>query len=102
MQWLEIDEEDSDSQKLLAMLRKLNPEDLENYLTFLREYFKPRTLARHISSLRLFLNHLELNGLIKTSPAHQIRFPEVMPEAPEILSPEEVVALLEAPHLSII
>ena len=99
LQWLEIDEEDSDSQKLLTLLRKLNPEDLENYLAFLRESCKPRTMARHISSLRLFLDHLELNGLIKTSPAHQIRFPEVMPEAPEILSPEEVVALLEAPSL---
>ena len=88
LQWLEIDEEDSDSRKLLALLRKFNVEDLENYFTFLRESFKPRTLARHISSLRLFLDHLELNGLIKASPAHQIRFPEVMPEAPEILSPE--------------
>ena len=94
LQWLEIDEEDSDSQKLLALLRKLNPEDLENYLAFLHESCKPRTMARHISSLRLFLDHLELNGLIKTSPAHQIRFPEVMPEAPEILSPEEVVLSL--------
>ncbi len=99
LKWLEIDVDDSDSQKLLALIRKLSPEDIENYLSFLRESFKPRTLARHISSLRLFLDHLELSGLIKTSPAHQIRFPEVIPEAPEILSTEEVVALLETPSL---
>jgi integrase/recombinase XerD len=74
-------------------------EDLETYLNYLRQSYKPRTLARHISTLKLFLDHLELQGLIKKSPAHQLRFPEVMPEAPEILSPEEVVALLESPSL---
>jgi integrase/recombinase XerD len=99
LKWLEIEEEDSDSHKLLALIRKLSPEDIENYLAFLRESYKPRTLARHISTLRLFLDHLELNGLIKTSPAHQIRFPEFIPEAPEILSTEEVIALIEAPSL---
>ena len=74
-------------------------EDLETYLNYLRQSYKPRTLARHISTLKLFLDHLELQGMIKKSPAHQLRFPEVMPEAPEILSPEEVVALLESPSL---
>ena len=99
LRWLEIEEEDSDSQKLLVMLRKLNRQDIEKYLSFLSETYKPRTLARHISSLKLFLDHLELSGLIKTSPAHQIPFPVVLREAPEILSPEEVVALLEVPSL---
>ena len=99
LKWLELDEEDSDSQKLLVQIRKLSSDDIENYLAFLRESYKPRTLARHISSLRLFLDHLELSGLIKTSPAHHIRFPEIIPDAPEILSTEEVVKLLEAPSL---
>ena len=99
LKWLEIEEEDSDSQKLLLMLRKLDRNDIESYLSFLHESVKPRTLARHISSLKLFLDHLELVGLIKTSPAHQIPFPAILPEAPEILSPGEVVALLEAPSL---
>ena len=99
LRWLEIDEEGSDSQKLLVKLRKLNRQDIEIYLSFLSESYKPRTLARHISSLKLFLDHLELSGLIKTSPVHQVPFPAVLPEAPEILSPEEVVALLEVPSL---
>ena len=77
LRWLEIDEEESDSQKLLVKLRKLNRQDIESYLSFLSESYKPRTLARHISSLKLFLDHLELSGLIKTSPAHQIHFPTV-------------------------
>ena len=97
LKWLEIDEENLDSSKLLNAIRKLGTDDIENYLSYLRESYKPRTLARHISSLKLFLNYLELKGMIKTSPAHRVRFPEIIPEAPEILSTQEVISLLESP-----
>ena len=43
----------------------MNLEDLETYLNYLRQSYKPRTLARHISTLKLFLAHLELQGMIK-------------------------------------
>ena len=99
LKWLKVDEYNYDSQELLEKIRNLNLEDLEIYLNYLRQSYKPRTLARHTSTLKLFLDRLELQGLIKKSPAHQLRFPEVMPDAPEILSPEEVVALLESPSL---
>jgi len=99
LRWIKVDEGDFDSQELLKKIRRLNLEDLEKYLNYLRQSYKPRTLARHISTLKLFFDHLELQGLIKKNPTHQIRFPEVIPEAPEILSPEEVVALLESPSL---
>ncbi len=99
LKWLKVDEDNYDSRVLLKKIRKLNLEDLEQYLKFLRQSYKPRTLARHTSTLKLFLDHLELLGLIKKSPAHHLRFPEVMPEAPEILSPEEVMDLLESPSL---
>ena len=99
LKWLKVDEDNYDSQELLEKIRNLNLEDLETYLNYLRQSYKPRTLARHTSTLKLFLDNLELQGLIKKSPAHQLRFPEVMPDAPEILSPGEVVALLESPSL---
>ena len=99
LKWLKVDEDNFDNHELLKKILRLNLDDLENYLSYLRQSYKPRTLARHTSTLKLFLDYLELQGLIKKSPAHQLRFPEVMPEAPEILSPEEVVALLESPSL---
>ena len=99
LKWLKVDEYNYDSQELLEKIRNLNLEDLEAYLNYLRQSYKPRTLARHTSTLKLFLDNLELQGLIKKSPAHQLRFPEVIPDAPEILSPGEVVALLESPSL---
>jgi len=99
IKWLKVDENTCDNQELIKKIRRLNLDDLETYLNYLSQSYKPRTLARHISTLKLFLDYLELQGLIKKSPAHQLRFPEVIPEAPEILSPEEVVALLESPSL---
>ena len=99
LKWLKVDEDNYDSQELLEKIRNLNLEDLETYLNYRRQSYKPRTLARHTSTLKLFLDNLELQGLIKKSPAHQLSFPQVIPDAPEILSPEEVVALLESPSL---
>jgi len=98
--WFNKEEEQIDNKILLDLLQKLKKSDIEEYVIFLGKTYKPRTLARHISSLKLFLSHLELRGIIKTSPAHRLRFPEIIPEAPEILSTEEVIALLEAPSLN--
>ena len=58
LMWLEIEEDNYDSLELLEKIRRLNPEDLEAYLNFLRQSYKPRTLARHISTLKLYLAYL--------------------------------------------
>ena len=99
IKWLKVDEENHDSQEVTEKISSINLDDLETYINYLRQSFKPRTVARHISTLKLFFDYLELHGLIKKSPAHQLRFPEVLPDAPEILTPEEVLALLESPSL---
>ena len=98
--WLEFSDNEYDSQKILIKIRNLIREDIENYISSIKKSYKPRTIARHISSLRLFLNYLEVIGLIKISPAHQIRFPEIIPAPLEILSKEEIEALLDAPSLN--
>ena len=65
LKWLEVDEDNYDCQELLEKIRRLNFDDLETYLNFHRQSYKPRTLARHISTLKLFLDYLELQGMIK-------------------------------------
>tara|TARA_Y100001970_G_scaffold267745_1_gene358124 strand:+ start:777 stop:1697 length:921 start_codon:yes stop_codon:yes gene_type:complete len=97
--WLNIEEDNSNNEELLEILTKLSQSDIEEYIISLDKNYKPRTLSRHISSLKIFLNYLEIRGIIKASPAHRLRFPEIIPEAPEILSTEEVISLLEAPPL---
>ena len=47
LKWLEVDEDNFDSQELLEKIRRLSLEDLETYLNYLRQSYKPRTLARH-------------------------------------------------------
>ncbi len=81
----------------LPKLQALQTEDLEGYMKFLQQDLKPRSVARHLSSVKLFLNDLEKRGLIQVNPIHRLRFPEIVPAPPETLTHEEVVALLETP-----
>jgi len=97
--WLNIKEENIDNNEIIEILTKLSKSDIEEYISFLGQTYKPRTLSRHISSLKIFLGQLESRGIIKTNPAYKLRFPDIIPEAPEILSTEEVVALLESPPI---
>ena len=81
----------------LDQLKDLKPDDIEEYVEYLHQDYKPSTIARHLSSLKLFLNDLELSGKIRMNPVHRVRYPEVIADAPQTLSAEEVVRLLETP-----
>ena len=53
LKWLKVDEDNYDSQELLEKIRSLVLEDLETYLNYLRQTYKPRTLARHLSLIHI-------------------------------------------------
>ncbi len=93
--WLE-----SNTNSSLPQLQRLTAEHIQTYATVLEETVKPRTVARHLSSLRLFFDYLEQQGLIGVSPLDLIKFPEIEYTPPEMLSPDEIIALLEAPSLN--
>ena len=81
----------------LEQLQVLKPADIQDYVEYLHQDYKPSTIARHLSSLKLFLNDLELSGKIRTNPVHRVRYPEVIADAPQTLSADEVIKLLETP-----
>ena len=54
--WFNIEEENADNKILFDLLRKLQQSDIEEYIIFLGKTYKPRTLARHISSLKLVMS----------------------------------------------
>ncbi|MBF0349855.1 MAG: tyrosine-type recombinase/integrase [SAR324 cluster bacterium] len=81
----------------LQVLKKTN---IEEYLTEMSETMKPRTIARHISTLKLFFDFLESQGHIEHAPTYLIEFPDYQMELPELLSFQEVEALLESPPQS--
>jgi integrase/recombinase XerD len=91
---------DNGNEIKLDQLNILKPVDIEKYVEYLRQDYKASTIARHLSSLKLFLNDLELSGKIRINPVHRVRYPEVIADAPKILSSEEVIKVLEAPDPS--
>ncbi len=84
----------------VPLLKALQATDLERYRQDLEAVYRPRTIARHFSSLKLFLDFWMQQGLLPRNPVHQVRLPSITPEAPpEMLEPHEVQALLAAPSL---
>lgn len=56
----------------------------------------PSTIARRISSIKGFYNYLQLDGLIKKSPAGELTSPSRVRQLPRYLSEEEVGNLIKA------
>lgn len=70
-------------------------EDVEAFIGFLREKGKQvRSILRVISALRGFLNFLVLEGKMKSSPLEDMEMPRYKAPIPEVLSQEEIVALI--------
>jgi len=71
---------------------------LFDYLVTLRDDgLHPRSIARHMSSLRSYFRHLVELRLITDSPMNLIDLPRLDRDLPDVLSPEEVERLLAAP-----
>ena len=58
------------------------------------------SLARTLSALKTFYRYARREGWVSTNPALRLRAPKLQRRLPEILRPEEVVAVLEAPDES--
>ncbi len=93
----------SDVRKFLAavpsQLEYVAPEDIEQYLSGLSLVSK-RSQARFLSSLRSFFNWLVLEGSITDNPCDKIESPKLGHYLPEVLSVEEVEAMMAAVDLS--
>ena len=70
-------------------------------LDFLSEHahWPPRTIARRLSALRRFYQHLEREGRISSNPCDRVDAPRLGRPLPGVLSEQEVERLLAAPDL---
>ena len=70
-------------------------------LDFLSEHahWPPRTVARRLSALRTFYQHLEREGWIRSNPCDRIGAPRLGRPLPGVLTEQEVERLLAAPDL---
>jgi integrase/recombinase XerD len=73
--------------------------DLSHYLEFLRaEKLAPPSIARHLVALKMFYRFLRLEERTSQSTVELLSSPSLWERIPQVLSPEAVTALLEAPR----
>ena len=73
--------------------------DLTHYLEFLRaENLAPPSVARHLVSLKVFYRFLRLEERTNESTVELLSSPSLWERIPQVLSPESIVKLLEAPQ----
>lgn len=94
--------------RFLNHLRKKGIEEAERIskleireflLALKRKGLSSKTVARNLVSIRTFLRFLNEEGLLRVNPAEEIESPKLAKTLPEILSLEEVEALLEQPDI---
>ncbi|MDE0047968.1 MAG: tyrosine-type recombinase/integrase [bacterium] len=77
-------------------LTQVQPTDLTDYVVSL-QHFRPKTVSRMVSNVRLFVQFLAMRGVLEQDPSHvlpRIRVPHDA-TVPSVWEPELVVKLLE-------
>jgi integrase/recombinase XerD len=73
--------------------------DLSHYLEFLRaEGLAPPSVARHLVALKMFYRFLRLEERTAESTVELLESPALWERIPQVLSPESVTKLLDAPQ----
>lgn len=85
----------------LGSLRNVERIHILNHLSHLKETtMSSRTVARHISSIRSFHQFLIRERVVDKDPTVHLEMPQMDKKLPNVLSIEEVDALIEAPDIS--
>ncbi|MDY4429167.1 MAG: site-specific tyrosine recombinase XerD [Lachnospiraceae bacterium] len=82
----------------ITSLDKVEEKDLEKYIKELNDNgFKSATVSRNIASLKAFFHYLNNEGILSNDPTKSLKSPKIEKKIPEILTTDEVFALLEQP-----
>lgn len=80
-------------------LGAISTTDLNNFLEWMQHVRRvpcsPKTLSRRITALKAFFRWLHMHGVIPIDPAERVVQKSVISPLPEILSTEEIEAVLE-------
>lgn len=81
-------------------LESVSDQSLFLYVMHLRRRgLNSRSLARHLSALRGFFAHCLETGVLGENPVQYLENPKLPKTLPDVLSPEEVAAILAQPDL---
>lgn len=82
----------------ITSLDKVEEKNLEKYIKELNDNgFKSATVSRNIASLKAFFHYLNNEGVLSNDPTKSLKSPKIEKKIPEILTTDEVFALLEQP-----
>lgn len=86
-------------QHKIRLLSGITLQHIEQFLDYLitNELLSSSSVARNISSIRGFHEFAAAEGLAPANPAELIELPKKAKMLPEVLTPEEIVQLLETP-----
>lgn len=85
-------------QKGIQDIADVTAEELGSYIQYLEDgHFAAATVSRNIASLKAFYHFLMQEGIVKTDVSENLKAPKIEKKIPEIMTPEEVVRLLEQP-----
>ncbi|MBO6195210.1 MAG: site-specific tyrosine recombinase XerD [Bacilli bacterium] len=73
----------------------INKTDIIDYITYLNKKVGPKTINRHIVSIKNFFKYLEKNNIIKNNPTSDITGLKTPKKMPRVLSIEDVDKLLD-------
>ena len=76
----------------------VSTKDLEDYVKYLQDnQFAAATVSRNIASLKAFYHYMVQEGIVTEDISDALKAPKIEKKIPEIMSPDEVVRLLEQP-----
>ncbi len=76
----------------------VSSQDLSDYVNYLEgNNFAAATVSRNIASLKAFYHFMVQQGNVSEDLSEQLKAPKIEKKIPSIMSPEEVVRLLEQP-----
>ncbi|HMO84500.1 MAG TPA: site-specific tyrosine recombinase XerD [Lacipirellulaceae bacterium] len=82
-------------------LGQLSVSELAGYSGWLAEQgLAPKSVSRHVASLKVFFRYLQLEGAIVDNQAELLGSPKLWQRVPRVLTPEEVEQLIAAPRKS--
>lgn len=78
--------------------KDVTAQDLSDYVKYLEDnQFAAATVSRNIASLKAFYHYMLQEGLVGEDIAENLKAPKIEKKIPSIMSPDEVVRLLEQP-----
>lgn len=77
---------------------EVSKQDLEGYVKYLEDgKFAAATVSRNIASIKAFYHYMVHENIIAEDISEELKAPKIEKKIPEIMSPDEVVRLLEQP-----